>query len=552
MKNKLTTAIVMFMVVFLTLGLIPLNYSQAITQNQINSAVKIVCPDNDGNWYSGSGTMIDSKGIILTNKHVVTDQNGDIIETCAIGFVESLDQAPNFYTNNEVNVAEVKYYTTTDDMDTAILYLENPTNKIYSYTNIWSSNSSTLQSGDKIEVIGFPGTCDTNIANTSGDFIDFGGSTDSTQNYIKATVPIDHGNSGGAAYNVGGEFIGTPTYVIQGTTNTNYILSINGIRDWLNSFLGSNYQQQITSGESSIQSKISGVQEDMSPPDLSKIGIQFYDCSKYFPEKDSAGNVQSYPTIDGVKGDASTMLTPEQCTLIPPNSEWTYDVDPQTLYFKLSMTGEVKSDIYTMADWWSTESLERPLEIQTVTKGSKDNITLKNGFFKPSPNINAGEGTYYYSLQVADQSNNISDTKIWQYNYSLTGSTGENKINAFFSKQQAGKILLQVEANGEAYYVYPDNNKGYYLGRPADAFRIMRELGLGATHKFITSYTTYPSHVSGKILIDVDDFGKAYYVYPKDKKAYYLGRPADAFRVMRELGLGITNSDLNKIPKAGL
>jgi hypothetical protein len=80
----------------------------------------------------------------------------------------------------------------------------------------------------------------------------------------------------------------------------------------------------------------------------------------------------------------------------------------------------------------------------------------------------------------------------------------------------------------------------------------MRELGLGATHNFISSHTIYPDNVLGKILLDVEKNGEAYYIYPKDKKAYYLGRPADAFRIMRELGLGITNSDLNRISEGSL
>ena len=36
-----------------------------------------------------------------------------------------------------------------------------------------------------------------------------------------------------------------------------------------------------------------------------------------------------------------------------------------------------------------------------------------------------------------------------------------------------GKILLQVEKNGEAWYVSPKNEKRYFLGRPADAFSLM-------------------------------------------------------------------------------
>ena len=120
---------------------------------------------------------------------------------------------------------------------------------------------------------------------------------------------------------------------------------------------------------------------------------------------------------------------------------------------------------------------------------------------------------------------------------------------ATMSQKLKGKILLQVEEKGEAWYVYPVNLKKYYLGRPADAFKIMKELGLGVTHEYVLKYVdgSFPTAVWGKILIDVDDAGKAYYVYPVDGNGYYLGKPDDAFQVMRKLGLGITNMDLAKI-----
>jgi hypothetical protein len=121
------------------------------------------------------------------------------------------------------------------------------------------------------------------------------------------------------------------------------------------------------------------------------------------------------------------------------------------------------------------------------------------------------------------------------------------KLDKKIAKRMSGGILLQVEKNGEGWYVSPGDQKKYYLGRPTDAFDIMRKLGLGVKHDFIATNATFPDRVLGKILIDVEDNGKAYYIYPKDKKAYYLGRPEDAFKVMRELGLGITNSDIRKI-----
>ena len=112
----------------------------------------------------------------------------------------------------------------------------------------------------------------------------------------------------------------------------------------------------------------------------------------------------------------------------------------------------------------------------------------------------------------------------------------------------SGKIVLQVEKNGEAWYINPDNQKRYFLGRPADAFQIMRELGLGVSNEDFDSWGDYaPNRLSGKIILKVEDNGKAYYVDPSDLKMHYLGSPKDAFEVMRGLGLGITNEDIKLI-----
>lgn len=111
-----------------------------------------------------------------------------------------------------------------------------------------------------------------------------------------------------------------------------------------------------------------------------------------------------------------------------------------------------------------------------------------------------------------------------------------------------GRILLQVESRGEAWYINPDNQKRFYLGQPSDAFRIMRELGLGISNKDFDSFSgVAPERLSGKILLKVEDNGEAYYVNPADLKMHYLGRPQDAFNVMSNLGLGITDSNLELI-----
>lgn len=124
------------------------------------------------------------------------------------------------------------------------------------------------------------------------------------------------------------------------------------------------------------------------------------------------------------------------------------------------------------------------------------------------------------------------------------------KINAQdLDKQLAGKILLQVESMGQAWYVNPNDGLRHYLGRPADAFQVMRELGLGITEADFNSFKDQvPRRLAGRILLRVQANGEAYYVHPSLLTLHYLGRPDDALRIMRELGLGITNSDLIKIP----
>lgn len=181
------------------------------------------------------------------------------------------------------------------------------------------------------------------------------------------------------------------------------------------------------------------------------------------------------------------------------------------------------------------------------------------------------------------------------------------KSSPELSQKLSGLILLQTEENGEAWYVNPADKNRYYLGRPASALRIMKELGAGINNQNLSSLPpgvldsygpdsdndgladdlenalgTDPDSADsdgdgysdkteilnnydpagkgkisinselinnnlGKILLQVENKGQAWYLNPKDKKRYFLGSPAQAFIVMKNLGLGIKNRDLEYI-----
>ena len=191
----------------------------------IKATVKLLCPF-DEQWASqGSGTVIDSDGTILTNKHVVEDTLG-----CLVGFIDSFSDEPYF---GDRQIADIQKMSSSEDI--AILKLRNPDNKKLTYINIDRGNIN-FKLGDNINIYGYPAQFGTNLTYTSGDFSGISG------NYLKTTAIIEYGNSGGGAYFNNGKFIGMPTAVIKGELNAlGYILSANVINAWLgNSTIASN------------------------------------------------------------------------------------------------------------------------------------------------------------------------------------------------------------------------------------------------------------------------------------------------------------------------
>lgn len=181
-------------------------------------------------------------------------------------------------------------------------------------------------------------------------------------------------------------------------------------------------------------------------------------------------------------------------------------------------------------------------------------------------------------------------------------------IDLNLSNRLAGRILLQVEAHGEAWYVRTDNVKRMYLANGDSAYALMREIGLGITNSELakipigfesrfqcldsdsdnlcdklenslgtdpnnsdSDHDSYPdgaevkngyqpmgtgsynydvslaNRLKGKILLQVQAHGEAWYVNPVDGKRYYMPDGSSAYEIMRYLSLGISNDDLNKI-----
>ena len=58
----------------------------------------------------------------------------------------------------------------------------------------------------------------------------------------------------------------------------------------------------------------------------------------------------------------------------------------------------------------------------------------------------------------------------------------------------------------------------------------------------------FADQLKGKILLQVESRGEAWYVNPADGRRYYMKDGSLAYQIMRYQSLGITNDDIRKIP----
>ncbi|MCX6797683.1 MAG: hypothetical protein NTX66_00465 [Candidatus Falkowbacteria bacterium] len=184
--------------------------------------------------------------------------------------------------------------------------------------------------------------------------------------------------------------------------------------------------------------------------------------------------------------------------------------------------------------------------------------------------------------------------------------------NSSLANKLKGYILLQIENQGQAWYVNPRTGKRRYLANGQAAFDLMRGLGLGISNsnlrkipvgldnRFYSNFEDsdgdglpdiiesalgtnknnsdtdgdgfldgaevasgfdpwqankhWPieaklvNSLKGRILLQVQAAGQAWYLYPKNSKRYFLADGDTALQIMKYLGLGVTNKDLEQIP----
>lgn len=176
---------------------------------------------------SASATIISPDGLLLTNSHVVLDENYEPYDSFAVCLTFNTGLEPVCeYTANLL--AEDK------NLDLALLRLSATDNRGTILPELPYYNydfSGTVAVGELLNIFGYSDIGGKNLTQTMGQVSGF--DNEKGISYIKTDADISSGNSGGTALDAGGNFVGVPTYVVSSIDNLGYVLDIKEARSFI-------------------------------------------------------------------------------------------------------------------------------------------------------------------------------------------------------------------------------------------------------------------------------------------------------------------------------
>jgi S1-C subfamily serine protease len=190
---------------------------------------------------SGTGTIIDKEGHILTNKHVIDESSSyysSSSSVIAICITYNPDEKPKCeFTAEIINVGQGELDLALLKIDKKLKYsggkfqtsiLQPEDLAALKPKNILQDFNANPQLGSQINVVGYPGAGGDSISLTQGIY---SGSIDEV--YFKTDAKVNSGNSGGAAFDSSNKFLGVPTAVSGGQGNIGYIVKAQQVTNFI-------------------------------------------------------------------------------------------------------------------------------------------------------------------------------------------------------------------------------------------------------------------------------------------------------------------------------
>lgn len=188
---------------------------------------------------AGTGIIISSDGVILTNRHVVPAGTTKVSVTLSNGT-----------TSNNVKV--IGRTNANDSLDVAFLKITDTQGQTLTPATL--GNSSKVQIGDRVVAIGnalgqFQNTVTSGIISGHGRTVQAsdsgsGANAENLQDLFQTDAAINEGNSGGPLVNASGEVIGLNTAIAGNAQSIGFAIPINDISGLVKSVLSTGKFQQ--------------------------------------------------------------------------------------------------------------------------------------------------------------------------------------------------------------------------------------------------------------------------------------------------------------------
>ncbi|PKM91112.1 hypothetical protein CVU82_03595 [Candidatus Falkowbacteria bacterium HGW-Falkowbacteria-1] len=164
-------------------------------------------------------------------------------------------------------------------------------------------------------------------------------------------------------------------------------------------------------------------------------------------------------------------------------------------------------------------------------------------------------------IELATSEENISEISDNELLEAEPSELPAENPDSVLTERMFGRMLLDVEGNGEVYYVDPVTGGKEYLADGAAAYNLLQRRALGISEENfaklslgenkddtnICKDSVLNNRLKGRIVIRAEANGEAYWIYPENCRAYYTGTFDAAYKLMRDFSLGINKANLAKI-----